>query len=288
MVMIRSSRSVFFYSRVPRAILFLKIYRMEFTRLCIVTAVELEFKVAAKLLQQKSLAAENGLNLCRGTIGHKQVTVLQSQMGAVGFAPPLAEHLSANRYDALLIAGLAGALAPQLKAGDAVIYNRCHDARTASRSKEKPLPREKKASIVCNPEFSRFVLATLQSAGLSSVSGAGVTVAEIVTEAERKMEFGKSYESVAIDLETSDVLDVCREFNLPATALRVVSDEASLNLPNFNRARRADGGMDGLQLAQAMLARPLASLRFLRSLRTAKTALRRALTAILNAKWCDQ
>lgn len=261
------------------------------TKICLVTAVDLEFKIAAGLLKEKEFAREKRLKLCRGIIGYNQVTILQTQMGAVGFASLLRENLLANRYDALLIAGLAGALVPSLKAGDAVVYDRCSDARIdslSSGSREKPSPREEKASIVCDPRISRFVSDTLRRSGFSCVLGAGVTVAQIATEMKHKIELGELSESIAVDMETYDVLAVCRELELPATAMRVVSDEATIDIPDFNRARRSDGEMDGLRLAQVMLARPVDSWRFLLSLRRAAKALSRNLAAILNAKWCNQ
>src|SRR5262245_15929395 len=108
-----------------------------FTDLCIVTAVDVEFKIAASLLSGKSFSEEpprgrpRGMKICRGLFGGRRVTILQSGMGAVGFAERLSKHLADNRYDALIIAGLAGGLGPQLRVGDAVLYNLCYDARVS-------------------------------------------------------------------------------------------------------------------------------------------------------------
>src|SRR5215813_15506889 len=135
-----------------------------FTDLCLVTAVGIEFKIAAGLLTAKSFSEEPPLEgrrpclrgptqehldepgrqgrlpskgfsegprlkICRGQFGARRVTVLQSEMGAVGFADRLVEHLADNRYDALIVAGLAGGLDPKLRVGDAVLYDLCYDAR---------------------------------------------------------------------------------------------------------------------------------------------------------------
>src|SRR5215470_12603628 len=106
-----------------------------FTDLCVGVAVDIEFKIAASLLSGKSFSEEpprerpQGKKICHGMFGGRRITILQSGMGAVGFAEQLAKHLTNNRYDALIIAGLAGGLDLRLRVGDAVLYNLCYDAR---------------------------------------------------------------------------------------------------------------------------------------------------------------
>src|SRR5262245_18844564 len=101
-----------------------------FTDLCIVTAVDVEFKIATNLLSEKFFSREPRMKICRGIFGPRRITVLQSEMGAIGFAERLAKHLADNRYDALVVAGLAGGLDPKLRVGDVVLYDLCYDARS--------------------------------------------------------------------------------------------------------------------------------------------------------------
>src|SRR5262249_28366943 len=113
-----------------------------FADLCVGVAVDVEFKIAASLLSGKSFSSQ-GMKICRGLFGGRRITILQSGMGAVGFAERLAKHLTNNRYDALIIAGLAGGLDPRLRVGGAVLYNFCFDARGAQFSL-RPRPRRGK------------------------------------------------------------------------------------------------------------------------------------------------
>jgi nucleoside phosphorylase len=201
-------------------------------------------------------------------------------MGAPAFTNRLSEHLQHHRYDGLIVAGLAGGLDPELKLGDAVIYDLCHDARDL---KEKPSGCDQNATIRCEDQISEFLFRSLQSAGRRSFRGSGVTVNRIITKARDKISLGDLYQAVAADMESYDVLSVCEGSGLPAAVLRVISDDARSNLPDFNRAAEADGRMNPWRMASAMAARPMASLKFLRGLRPVINALRENLKIVLHA-----
>src|SRR5262249_56905018 len=98
-----------------------------FTDLCVGVAVDIEFKIAASLLSGKSFSSQ-GMKICRGLFGGRRITILQSGMGAVGFAERLGKHLTNNRYDALIIAGLAGGVDPRPPVGGAGLFHFFFDA----------------------------------------------------------------------------------------------------------------------------------------------------------------
>jgi nucleoside phosphorylase len=259
---------------------------IEAVHLCVVTAAEIEYKIATGLLTENIFSAEGEMSLCRGRFGDRQVTVLKSEIGAIGFAKRLADHLQNSHYNLLVIAGLAGALDPRLKIGDAVVLDLSHKARTnqiSLNSREKRLAREEKASISCNNQVSRLILESLQASGLSCFLGAGVTVDRIITRAREKVSLGMRYNALAVDMETYEVLAVCALYDLPATALRVVSDEAGSDLPDFNRALKPDGRMSIWRVGAAMLMSPRISVRFLLGMRPAVDALRANLKAVLSS-----
>jgi len=259
------------------------------TNLCLVTAVDVEFNTATSLLSAKTYSNEFQIKTCRGLLGappgQKRITVLQCGMGAPGFAERLREHLRLHRYDALIVAGLAGGLDPNLKSGDTVIYDLCHDARTlsGSSSKEKPFACDENASIRCEGKVSDFLFSSLRLSGQRCFRGSGVTVNRIITEARNKISLGVSCHALAVDMETYDVLRVCADLSLPASALRIISDESGSDLPDFNWAAQADGQMNIWRTAAAMAARPAASLQFLWNIRSVLNSLRANLSIVLNA-----
>src|SRR5262249_58971597 len=102
-------------------------------------------------------------------------------VGAVSFADWLARHLAENRYDALIVAGLAGGLDPELRVGDAVLYDLCYDARTIDFTlKERPA-REEIKSIASDEPLSNSLVEALTRSDLSFIQAPGITVNRIVT-----------------------------------------------------------------------------------------------------------
>lgn len=254
--------------------------------LCLVTAVDIEFKTATGLLNSKIFSNESKIKICQGLFANRRVTVLQCGMGARGFAEWLKSHLNECGYDALIVAGLAGGLDDSLTAGDAVIYDYCHAndwVYDSSGSKEKQSARDEKASIRCNDLLSRYLFDLLQASDRRITYGTGVTVSRIITDAEDKNRLGASYKALAVDMESYHVLDVCADVGLPATVLRVISDEVSNDLPDFNYASESDGSVNAWKMFLAMTARPAASLKFLRGIRTVVEALRINLKTVLSA-----
>jgi nucleoside phosphorylase len=184
-----------------------------------------------------------------------------------------------------MVAGLAGALDRKLKRGDAVVFDLCYDGRInkeALNSREKQSAREENASINCHIKMSKLICETLQRSGLSSFSGAGVTVDQIITRAEEKISLGVRYQATAVDMETYDILTVCQMFGLPATALRVISDEADTDLPDFNRALDPQGQLSNWRTASVMMSTPIVSARFLLNMKPVVKALRAHLKAVLS------
>lgn len=256
---------------------------VRFTDLCIVTAIDVEFKIASDLLSAKSLSDGPPMKICRGLFGARRVTVLQSEMGAAGFAERLAKHLADNRYDALIVAGLAGGLDPKLRGGDAVLYDLCYDAREIDLGYSEQAASEGTAAIAGDNVLSNFLFEALTASDLSCVRGSGITVSRIVTEAKDKLALGARYGAAAVDMETYEALSACVRLNLPAATLRIISDEAGRDIPDFNRAYDADGRMNGLRMAVAMMARPIATFRFLLSVKRVLKSLKESLQAALKA-----
>jgi nucleoside phosphorylase len=259
---------------------------LEAEEICLVTAVDVEFNAAASLLTAKTFSTESQIKICRGRLGRRRISLLQCGMGAQGFTDRLSAYLENKCHDALLVAGLAGGLDPELKSGDAVIYDLCHNARSShnsSDSNEKPSSRDQNVSIRCHDEISEILFGTLQSSGQRVFRRSGVTVSRIITEAESKISLGTIYRAAAVDMESYDVLDVCAAFDLPATVLRLISDEAGSDLPDFNRAAKADGGINIWRTAAVMAARPTASYQFLRNIKFVIKSLRANLEVVLNA-----
>src|SRR5262249_55922771 len=107
-----------------------------------------------------------------------------------------------NRYDALIVAGLAGGLDPRLRAGDAVLYNLCYDARAIDFTRRERTDREEVAAVTGDELLSGFLYEALARSGLSFIQAPGITAGGIVTEAKEKLALGSHYGAAAVDMET--------------------------------------------------------------------------------------
>ncbi len=248
--------------------------------LCIVAPLEIEFKTAASLLTERRFSTADEISVCHGRLGERHITVLKTGMSAIGFVKRLANHLLNNRYDALIVAGLAGGLSPNLKSGDAVVYDLCHRVGDRDRSGTE---QEEESKVASDDRLTLLLSETLRASGLNCVRGAGLTVRQIIPGSGEKISLGIRYNATAVDMETYEVLVVCAQARLPATALRIVLDAAESDLPNFKRATGPHGRLSNWQAASVMARTPLISLRFLLSIRPVVRALKENLKAVLNA-----
>ncbi len=252
-----------------------------FDHLCLITAVDVEFRAAASLLDRPEFENVDRFRICRGSAG--RVTLFQTGMGAVGFPDLLAERIVSEQFTAILVAGLAGALDPSLKRCNAIVYDRCFAAGappTSSSNKSSP-GRDENESIPCDPLFSQSVVESLLTEGISCERGNGLTVNRIITSSNEKMRLGEHFHAHAVDMETYHLLRVARAHDLPAAAVRIISDEAGQDLPDFNRAYDDHGRISPGPMVQSMISRPRASARFLTGIRPVLQALRQSLAAIL-------
>jgi len=229
-------------------------------RLCLVTAADIEFRIAAGLLSNPITMIDEDLQLTRSS----NITLLKTEIGAVGFPDKFNRHLATNRYDAVLIAGFGGALDPQCRKNEAVIYEHCISAIDGR-------------SAVCDRVLSRRI-----SAKVDAHRGVGLTTERVIVDASEKRELYKKFGAMVVDMESYGVLDVCARYELPAAVLRVISDEAADDLPDFNRILQPDGKIDGQKVFGTLIGRPRASWRFVQSMRPAGEALKAALRSVIS------
>jgi nucleoside phosphorylase len=229
-------------------------------RLCLITAADIEFRLAADLLSNPITTIGEDLQLTSSS----NITLLKTEIGAVGFSDKLNRHLATNKYDAVLIAGFGGALDPECRKNEAVVYERCISALDGR-------------SVACDRVLSERI-----SAVVDAHRGIGLTTERVIIDASEKQELYKKFGAMVVDMESYGVLDVCARNDLPAAVLRVISDAAEDDLPDFNRILQPDGKIDNRKVLGALLGRPRASWRFVQSMRPAGEALKAALRSAVS------
>ena len=181
-------------------------------------------------------AASGGTTVYEGSIGDSRARVA---LGAVGVphAAHLIDAVCADRVDALLAVGLAGALRD---------IHRCRDVIVARRAQSVASG----ASVASDPWL--VGVATQCGAGIVEVLLCADRVAGRVEEKRRLAAHGD-----AVDMESFRIMQEARHRGIPSAAVRVIGDSAGEALPlDFNRALRADGTVDLLNLTGQALRHP--------------------------------
>jgi nucleoside phosphorylase len=254
-------------------------------RLCVVAAASIEFKAVTQQLSETIFSTDDGLNTCRGRAGRNQITVLQANIGAVGFREKLVSYLRKQACDAVVVLGLGGGLSPDLKTGETVLYDTCFVFRP-----EAPVEDDYENSSGCETQTSDFNLSSalrqrLMNDGCTTVFAAGLTIDFMVTTPDEKLSMGESYGAAVVDMESYDVMAAAAQLKIPIVVVRVILDEAMQKTPDFNIGISEDGKMSDAKSAQAMMMRPFAAVNFLLSLRSSMQALRRVSKMVLAGDW---
>lgn len=177
----------------------------------------------------------------------------------------LARDLIRQGATRLMSFGLIGGLDPSLKAGDLVL------ASSAQTEKQR---------WDCDPVWLERLQVVLPQALVGAVWGSD----RIVAQASEKSALYRQTACIAADMESHAVAEVAAEAAVPFAALRAVSDESTMNLPEAALVPlREDGSVNGSGVAKSILKNPaqvfaLAHVGY----NTAKAmeALRRAIKAI--------
>ncbi len=101
----------------------------------------------------------------------------------------------------------------------------------------------------------------------------------VTTRAERRT-LAERYDADVVDMEGAHLAAALAAQGVRFAMVRVVSDDASRDLPALQGAIRADGRVDGARIALAFARSPWGAFRFARDVRTALarlTAVARAL-----------
>lgn len=160
-------------------------------------------------------------DLFRANVKANQITVLLTQMGAEN-ARKAMSGVSCENYDLIISTGLAGALDSNLKIGEIVV------ARAVCAVGEK------------SAIESDYALRELAVAAGARAVDAFLTSESIVATAVDKEELSLS--GSVVEMETSSVLKAAAKRQVPAVAVRAISDAANEDLPvGFERIADSRG-----------------------------------------------
>src|SRR6478672_9860760 len=154
-------------------------------------------------LGNKSRANRNGINIVRGTIGHRSIEVIHTGVGKKICTERIAKFLENQQFDFLISAGFAGSLNHELQVNDLLVAK-------------------------------NFSTVDLKHASLSNVSiyvANMLTVPVLIDSSEERERVARESGASAVDMETEFIARACAARGIPLLALRVITDTPTQPFP---------------------------------------------------------
>ena len=148
-------------------------------------------------------------------------------MGRTNAARSIREAIDRLKPECVITAGFAGGLNPKLSVGD----------------------------IVYDEDFDAGFGAALDALG--AVSAKFYCHRRVAITAEEKFELWQQTNADVVEMESSVIRTICKEFRIPSATIRVISDDARQDLPlDFNALMTSEDRIDYPKLIWAVLSRP--------------------------------
>lgn len=159
--------------------------------------------------------------------GTSPIQVWMTGMGRKNAALNVREAIQRVKPERVITAGFAGGLNPDLKCG----------------------------TVVYDEDFDAGLGKTLEDLG--AISAKFYCHRRVAITAEEKAALWKETGADAVEMESSVIRTICREFQIPSATVRVISDDAMQDLPlDFNALMTSEDRINYLKLFGAVLNRP--------------------------------
>lgn len=184
--------------------------------------------------------------VCRGLRGIADPPTVFATPAGAAIAPYLESLQTAGclvEGQWVLMMGLCGGLAANLVIGDAVLYG--------------------KSATSTVQTGDRDLTAQIQSL-LDLPVVRGVTSDRVISTVHDKQQLAIQFNADVVDMESAAALEILNAIGVSTAILRVVSDDCHHNIPNLSNAFDAEGSLQPVALAIAMLRQPIAASHLIR------------------------
>ena len=225
----------------------------------IISAMQEEIQALLNQLEDVSTTKKGMREYYSGTLFNKRVVLVFSRWGKVASAATTTQLINDFDVDEIIFTGVAGGIKDHLNIGDVVIgkhlYQHDLDARPFYNQFEIPILKNKyletkdttkllKATAMFINTYSEFVSKT--EAAIFDISTPKVILGDIASGDQ----FISSLEKIAhlnellptatcVEMEGAAVAQICYEYNMPFSIIRIISDKANDNA-TIDFARFAD------------------------------------------------
>lgn len=229
----------------------------------ILAAMEQEISLVCEMIENPVRTELGGRTFYRGKLNGIDCVVCFSKWGKVAAAITTTLMIEHFHITDLIFIGTAGALSDELNVGDIVVAKRLvqHDLDARPIIQRFQIPLTNRISIESDPKLSELAanaINTLISKDFSEIIGMEAAkefsfiqpklwqgdVAsgdQFISSNEKRQELiGLLPEVLCVEMEGAAVAQVCYEFQLPFTVIRIISDRANHDARvDFNRFTEA-------------------------------------------------
>lgn len=226
----------------------------------IISAMQEEIQVLLHKLQNSKTTVKGMRTYYTGTLFSKNVVLVFSRWGKVASAATTTQLINDFPVDEIIFTGVAGAINLELEIGDVVIgenlYQHDMDASPLFQQFEIPILKKKFLTTKNNSkllEAAKLFLNSFHSyintieAQDFNISKPKVIVGDIasgdqfVSSKTKINELNKQLPTaVCVEMEGAAVAQVCYEYNIPFSIIRIISDKANdnatIDFPKFANA----------------------------------------------------
>ena len=205
----------------------------------IICATETEMKAIINEIKDIRKKRIGRIVFFEGKFNNKDIVFVQSGIGKVNAAITATLLIEKYDIDKVIFSGVAGALDKVLKIGDIVIANDVvqHDfAVEAFGYKKGQIPQMEVWSFEGDKDLIKKVQETSDEK-IKLHYGRILTGDQFIYKKEEKLDLGKEFEALCVDMESGAVAQVCYIMNVKFLIIRSISDsvtdESSMEYDKF-------------------------------------------------------
>lgn len=222
--------------------------------LAIVAAMRRELSAIERSLSVKSRIKIEGLDLIEGSLAEEELVLATVGIGGVRPREMVTLLREKCHPDALVCVGYASGASSECKVGDLVLYTEIrYQDKTGTHEIEPPTS----SPLKCDEKLVKRANKALTDAELPYHQGPGATVPRMIDSPRAKRQLGEQLKVQAIDMESYQVVEAARIFDLPVLVVRAITDTVEQRLPDMTSILNPTGQASFLRVLSYVATHPL-------------------------------
>ncbi len=225
----------------------------------IISAMPEEVASLLDILENKSILEKGMRTYYHGYIHDKEVVIVFSRWGKVASAITATQLINDYAIDEIIFTGVSGALDIKLNVGDIILGTHLlqhdMDARPLFERFEIPLLNKIRFKTKCNILLEKAATSfaknidqyipnekrkTFQITNVNVYKGDIISGDEFINSKEKVASLKKAIpEALCVEMEGASVAQVCYEYGIPYSIIRIISDaaddQAPIDFPEFTK-----------------------------------------------------